>query len=68
MIATATNLVNNYFEGVELPDTPEQRRIKALNSQIEKLEAQNETFKRNNVWLQNKALEAEQKYNDLKKA
>ena len=39
MIATATNLVNNYFEGIELPDTPEQRKIKALNSRIEKLEA-----------------------------
>lgn len=67
-IARATNLVNNYFEGIELPDTPEQKKIRELTAQIEKLEAQNETFKKNNLWLQVKAQEAEQKYTDLKKA
>lgn len=68
MIDKATNLVNNYFEGIELPDTPEQKKIKDLTATIEKLEAQNETFKKNNLQLQVKAQEAEQKYNDLKKA
>ena len=68
LIAKASDLVGNYFEGIELPDTPEQKKIKQLTETIEKLQAQNETFKKNNLWLQVKAQEADQKYDDLKKA